>query len=485
MEFLEGHELSTLIRPGHPMLPPEAAEIIEQIALGLQAAHDQHVVHRDLKPANIFLVPLAGSGRVLVKILDFGISKAVDDLSRLTHTQSIMGTPHYMAPEQATGGSSSLDAKADQFSLAAIVYELLTGRMAFLGDGTMNVLYKVVHEMPPSFSALGIGAPTDLEAVVLRGLAKRPEERFPTVLAFARELKRTAGLASTMVKMPLGRAADGSRTLRLPTAASTTLGGGTGELRAPEESERTNEGTQGRARGRVSAGGSANDKRSLRNRVRASVLGAAVAAAVTAAILALALREKSVGDGNARALEPSTPHVGASTSAAVARSPAQPPSSLRTERTPPAESARAAEARFPEPTTIPATDPTAPPTRPAPAGAAPAVPAVEPPLPPASARRSGRTAGEPKKGAAAAAKAKATVAADEPARGKKGAMAESRKDRIKDIVNDSRKDSVKIGAAKRSVDPVDDPVGATSSTPTLKKLPTGNADQPKRNEEIF
>lgn len=189
MEYLEGHDLSSISGP----LPlAEVCDIVEQTARGLHAAHSRSIVHRDLKPANVFIVPLPGTNHRLIKILDFGISKALNGLSALTQTQTMMGTPNYMAPEQATGGLSSLDARADQFSLAAIAYELLTGRMAFQGDGPMNVLYKVVNAQPISFSALGLDVPPAVEAVVMRGLSKLPRDRFESVLDFGTALRRAA-----------------------------------------------------------------------------------------------------------------------------------------------------------------------------------------------------------------------------------------------------------------------------------------------------
>jgi hypothetical protein len=194
MEYLEGHDLSSIAGP----IPlAEVCDIVEQTARGLHAAHSRSIVHRDLKPANIFIVPLPGTRHRLIKILDFGISKALNGLSALTQTQTMMGTPNYMAPEQATGGLSSLDARADQFSLAAIAYELLTGRMAFQGDGPMNVLYKVVNAQPISFSALGLDVPSAVEAIVMRGLSKLPRDRFESVLDFGTALRRAANPHAT------------------------------------------------------------------------------------------------------------------------------------------------------------------------------------------------------------------------------------------------------------------------------------------------
>jgi serine/threonine protein kinase len=237
MEFLDGHDLAHFI--GRPMPLAEVIEIIEQTALGLHAAHGHGVIHRDLKPANIFLVPLPGTSRSLVKILDFGISKAVDRLSKLTQTRTLMGTPYYMAPEQATGGGAAMDARADQFSLAAIAYEMVTGRMAFEGDGMANVLYKVVNEAPPTFASLGID-PLPLpavEAAVMRGLSKSANDRFATVLEFSDAVKR-AGNSATLAERR-APAALARRTSILPPGpvATTTLSTSTGQMDVVEETE--------------------------------------------------------------------------------------------------------------------------------------------------------------------------------------------------------------------------------------------------------
>ena len=197
--------------------------------MGLQAAHERGIVHRDLKPANIFIVPLPGTARVLVKILDFGISKALDAMNPLTKTFSVMGTPYYMAPEQAKGGSSALDARADQFSLAAIAYELLSARIAFEGDGMVNVIYKVVNEQPPSFASLGVVVPDGVEAVILRGMSKSPEDRFASVQELSDALKRAAqGQALAPRPAPTGRRRHGCRRPRRRgrRVARTILGAG-------------------------------------------------------------------------------------------------------------------------------------------------------------------------------------------------------------------------------------------------------------------
>jgi Protein kinase domain len=190
MELLEGRELTRLLEPRKPLPPAEVAAIVEQIVEGLTAAHQRGVVHRDLKPGNIFLVTMPGTGREAVKLLDFGISKVRGATSNLTRTDTIMGTPHYMSPEQASGRTDEADGRTDQFALAAIAYEMLAGRMAFPGDDPASILYRVVHEQPPSLRSRVPTLPRAVEEVVSRGLAKRAEDRFPTVQAFGEALTR-------------------------------------------------------------------------------------------------------------------------------------------------------------------------------------------------------------------------------------------------------------------------------------------------------
>jgi hypothetical protein len=229
MELLDGQDLSTLLAAVRPLGLARTLEIVEQVSLGLQAAHDQGVVHRDLKPANIFLVETPGSSRLLVKILDFGISKTSDGISKLTQTRAIMGTPNYMAPEQAAGGTANVDARADQFSLAAIAYEMLTGHVAFDGEGLVGVIHKVVYETQASFQALGVALDAAVEATVARGLSKDPRNRFNSVLEFCDELKRALGAGQGERQVPAGGAH--LKTMVLPAvSAPTTFQSTTGQV---------------------------------------------------------------------------------------------------------------------------------------------------------------------------------------------------------------------------------------------------------------
>jgi serine/threonine-protein kinase len=193
MELLEGRELTRLLEARIPLPPGEVAPIVEQIALGLTAAHERGIVHRDLKPGNVFLTTVPGSNLEIVKLLDFGISKVRDGVATTTGTDTIMGTPSYMSPEQARGKTGEATDRADQFALAAIAYEMLSGHRAFPGDDPASVLYRVVHERPTELRARVPTLPPALEAVIDRGLAKRPEDRFPSVQAFAGAFARSIG----------------------------------------------------------------------------------------------------------------------------------------------------------------------------------------------------------------------------------------------------------------------------------------------------
>jgi serine/threonine-protein kinase len=203
MELLQGRELTRLMEPGKQLPLPQVVTIVQQIAQGLAAAHEREIVHRDLKPGNVFMMAMPSGERELVKLLDFGISKVRGGVSNLTRTDTVMGTPNYMSPEQASGRTDEADGRADQFALAAIAYELVSGHMAFPGDSPPSVLYRVVHEQPPKLRSWVAGLPSALEKVVMRGLAKRPADRFPTIVAFADAFGEAARAAKKAWRAPV------------------------------------------------------------------------------------------------------------------------------------------------------------------------------------------------------------------------------------------------------------------------------------------
>ena len=226
MEFLEGVDLAEELRRRGALPLDRVAGLLDQIASGLAAAHEQGVVHRDLKPANLFLVVLGGSGRELVKIVDFGISKVRAKSGQITRTSTVIGTPQYMSPEQALGQSDRIDARSDQFSLACIIYEMIVGRCPFDGDSVPALMYQLVHVDPPPMQVNGRPVSPAIEAVVRRGLAKQAEARYPDVLAFAQAFSAAvAGRPQTGGQPFAAPAAPASRTQMLSPDADAQVDG--------------------------------------------------------------------------------------------------------------------------------------------------------------------------------------------------------------------------------------------------------------------
>src|SRR5579862_5774058 len=182
LELLHGQSLRERLERS-PLPLDTTLAIVHQIGAALKAAHAQHIVHRDLKPENIFLCDDGGSTDH-VKVLDFGISKMRG--SDTVHTQNdvLVGTPRYMSPEQALGKNNLVDHRTDQFALAAIVYEMLSGRAAFAGTTFTDILMRVVHDSPTPLSQLVPDAPPNVLVSVPRALDKDPDRRFPDVAGF-------------------------------------------------------------------------------------------------------------------------------------------------------------------------------------------------------------------------------------------------------------------------------------------------------------
>jgi serine/threonine-protein kinase len=182
MELLEGEDLAIYLARTGALSVPVALRICSQIGDALEAAHRVGVVHRDLKPSNIFL---SQQGQVLnfVKVLDFGIAKLTSThklQQQMTAPAALMGTPAYMSPEQALSQSEKVDARTDQFALAAVLYEMLAGRGAFHqpGDAIFAILERVVKREPEPLKE------PQINRAVMRALSKRPEDRFPSLGEF-------------------------------------------------------------------------------------------------------------------------------------------------------------------------------------------------------------------------------------------------------------------------------------------------------------
>jgi eukaryotic-like serine/threonine-protein kinase len=228
MEYLDGRDLAQVISTEGPLPLERVVDLVDQIASALGAAHRQGVVHRDLKPQNIFV--LAVDGRDVVKLVDFGISKVKSVSQHLTRESSILGTPQYMAPEQAVGKTDVVDSRSDQFALAAIAYELLTGRRPFSGDSLVSLVYQIVHTDPPLMNAVAVRAPVPaaVEAVIRRAMAKSREQRFASVLELAAALKVAA--AGTVPSPGPVSAAGLRRAPPTPPPGGTRLASGPGDL---------------------------------------------------------------------------------------------------------------------------------------------------------------------------------------------------------------------------------------------------------------
>src|SRR5262245_8572248 len=180
MELLPGSDLEALLRSGEPMPLRERLEVMIQVLRGLAFAHEHGIVHRDIKPSNIRMLDDGTA-----KIMDFGIAKLGS--TNLTRTGYMVGTVHYMSPEQVR--AQPLDGRSDVFSAGVILYEMLAGRRPFVGESATDVLYKIAHAEPEPLStdALG-GAGPRLQGIVAQALAKDPAQRYVSAGAMADSL---------------------------------------------------------------------------------------------------------------------------------------------------------------------------------------------------------------------------------------------------------------------------------------------------------
>lgn len=193
MEYLEGTDLKGVVKAEKILPWSRARDIALQICAGLAVAHAQGFIHRDLKPDNVYLIR-DESGKEIVKILDFGIAKIISDEAHdATQTGVLLGTPEYMSPEQAE--DKVLDARSDIYALGVILYRMLVGRVPFQSKAFMTVLAKHIQEkpMPPREAAPEAGITAAQEAVILKCLAKKPEERYQSADALAAALRAASG----------------------------------------------------------------------------------------------------------------------------------------------------------------------------------------------------------------------------------------------------------------------------------------------------
>jgi hypothetical protein len=207
MEMLPGADLESLLRSGEALPLAEKLDIVAQVCRGLAYAHERGVVHRDIKPSNVRLLDDGTA-----KIMDFGIAKLGPD-HHITKTGMMVGTVHYMSPEQVRG--RALDGRTDVFSAGVILYELLAGERPFKGDDVTAILYKIVNEEPPPLALDGLGelAPR-LRAVLEKALAKDPAARYPGAAALAEELTALSAGVQRSHPAPPAMLAEGLTTAR-------------------------------------------------------------------------------------------------------------------------------------------------------------------------------------------------------------------------------------------------------------------------------
>jgi serine/threonine protein kinase/Leucine-rich repeat (LRR) protein len=183
MQWLKGMSLENLLCKAGSLKVPQVLRLGRQIAVGLAAAHEHGLIHRDIKPANLWLEPERG-GRI--RILDFGLARSLADEAHLTQSGTILGTPAYMAPEQAQGGK--VDHRCDLFSLGVVLYHLCTGQLPFRGADTLAVLTALALEMPPAPRTVNAAVPEELSVLIMELLAKEPPQRPATAGAVAERL---------------------------------------------------------------------------------------------------------------------------------------------------------------------------------------------------------------------------------------------------------------------------------------------------------
>jgi serine/threonine protein kinase len=196
MEYVGGGNLEERIA-ARPLAARDAAELVALLARAMQAAHERDVIHRDLKPANVLLAAFFGReeewgvrGLGIPKITDFGLAKRMDVSSSETRTEQIMGTPSYMAPEQAKGQSRHVGPATDVYALGAMLYRLLTGRPPFLAEAAIETVRQVAEDEPVPPRQVQPTVPVELETICLKCLQKQPAQRYESAAALADDLRR-------------------------------------------------------------------------------------------------------------------------------------------------------------------------------------------------------------------------------------------------------------------------------------------------------
>jgi serine/threonine-protein kinase len=214
MEFLDGNDLNQILRHHGPQQPAIVVDLLLQACEGIAEAHALGIVHRDVKPSNFFITRRP-DGSMLLKILDFGISKTPVGYDELTGTQTVIGTPSYMAPEQMKSGRAA-DPRSDIWSLGVVTYQLITGRLPFSGESYAELVLKVGLEPP---APIPVPVPTGLDTVIMRCLEKDPSQRHQNVGELARML-------APFATDPISAAQSASRAMRTLQQRSSLQGMG-------------------------------------------------------------------------------------------------------------------------------------------------------------------------------------------------------------------------------------------------------------------
>jgi serine/threonine-protein kinase len=184
MEYVAGRTLRDIIREGRKILPERALELTAGVLSALDYSHRAGIIHRDIKPGNVMLTP---SGDV--KVMDFGIARAVADTSStMTQTAAVVGTAQYLSPEQARG--ETVDSRSDVYSTGCLLYELLTGRPPFVGESPVSVAYQHVREQAAPPSSLDPELPPEIDAIVMKALAKPIEDRYQSAAEMRADIER-------------------------------------------------------------------------------------------------------------------------------------------------------------------------------------------------------------------------------------------------------------------------------------------------------
>ncbi|MDN5563085.1 MAG: Stk1 family PASTA domain-containing Ser/Thr kinase [Luteococcus sp.] len=233
MELVEGHTLRDLLRSDDPIPPEKAFEWTQGVLDALGTSHRAGIIHRDIKPANVMLTP---SGRV--KVMDFGIARAVADTSAtMTQTAAVIGTAQYLSPEQARG--ETVDNRSDIYSAGCLLYELLCGRPPFVGDSPVSVAYQHVREAPVPPSTLDPKLAPQMDAIVLKSLAKDPAQRYQDAREMRDDIARllagqqvqaavpAAPVAPTAVTTPLDQSSGATTVVAASSSSASPAGVGT------------------------------------------------------------------------------------------------------------------------------------------------------------------------------------------------------------------------------------------------------------------